>query len=233
MQKLKRVNEKTWSYLAKFESTCWTKAHFSHGPKCDNLTNNMCVVWNAKIVNYRSKPILTMCEELWYYIMRKMTKYKQVLETHIGTQVAATQQKRLDDIMKGVRYWHPIWVGDDERRIFEVQQGSTKVSVNLSQNKCTCNAWQLTGIVTMTSLSSQGQANFQVPIPPIDRAKQPIIRPYKPPPFSRALHHRFHHLQQLEGSQLKQWQLPVRVLHQGCSNLFQILISSIQKKSDQ
>ncbi|RYQ99211.1 hypothetical protein Ahy_B07g087109 [Arachis hypogaea] len=25
------------------------------------------------------------------------------------------------------------------------------------------------------------------------------------PPFSRALHHRFHHLQQLEGSQLKQW----------------------------
>ncbi|XP_072086128.1 uncharacterized protein [Arachis hypogaea] len=148
MQRLKRINEEAWSYLAKFEPACWTKAHFSHGPKCDNLTNNMCEVWNAKIVNYRSKPILTMCEELRCYIMRRMTKYKQVLETHMGTQVAPTQQKRLDDIMKGVRYWHPIWVGDDERRIFEVQQGSTKVSVNLSQNKCTCNAWQLTGTIT-------------------------------------------------------------------------------------
>ncbi|XP_072094105.1 uncharacterized protein [Arachis hypogaea] len=136
MQKLKRINEEAWSYLAKFEPTCWTKVYFSHGPKCDNLTNNTCEVWNAKIVNYRSKPILTICEELRCYIMRRMIKYKQVLETHIGTQVAPAKQKRLDDIMKGVRYWHPVWVGDDERRIFEVQQGSTKVSVNLSQNKC-------------------------------------------------------------------------------------------------
>ncbi|XP_072074904.1 uncharacterized protein [Arachis hypogaea] len=136
MKKLKRINEEAWSYLEKFEPACWTKAHFSHGPKCDNLTNNMCEVWNAKIVNYRSKPILTMCEELRCYIMRRMTKYKQVLETYIGTEIAPTQQKRFDDIMKDVRYWQPVWVGDDERRVFEVQQGSKKLSVNLSTNKC-------------------------------------------------------------------------------------------------
>ncbi|QHN99670.1 uncharacterized protein DS421_13g399850 [Arachis hypogaea] len=152
MMKLKRINEDAWSYLAKFDPACWTKAHFSHGPKCDNLTNNMCEVWNEKIVNYRSKLILTMCEELRCYIMRRMTKYKQVLETYVGTEVAPTQQKRLDDIMKDVRYWQPVWVGDDERRIFEIQQGSKKLSVNLSLNKCTCNAWQLTGLPRVHAL---------------------------------------------------------------------------------
>ncbi|RYR59262.1 hypothetical protein Ahy_A05g025112 [Arachis hypogaea] len=39
--------------------------------------------------------------------------------------------------MKGVRYWHPIWVGDDERQIFEVQQKSTMVFVNLLKRQLT------------------------------------------------------------------------------------------------
>ncbi|XP_020973267.1 uncharacterized protein LOC110269800 [Arachis ipaensis] len=70
-------------------------------------------------------------------------------------------------------------------------------SVNVNAHQIlseTPNSGLMPNVVTMTSPSSQGQANFQVPIPPSARAKQPIIRPYKPPPFSRALHHRFHHL---------------------------------------
>ncbi|KAL4343867.1 hypothetical protein AHAS_Ahas11G0121300 [Arachis hypogaea] len=43
MKKLKRINEEAWSYLEKFEPACWTKAYFSHRPKCDNLSNNMCL----------------------------------------------------------------------------------------------------------------------------------------------------------------------------------------------
>ncbi|XP_025611738.1 uncharacterized protein [Arachis hypogaea] len=154
IKKLKRINEEAWSYLEKFEPACWTKAHFSHGPKCDNLTNNMFEVWNEKMVNYRSKSILTMCEELWCYIMRRMTKYKQVLETHIGTEIAPTQQKSLDDIMKDIRYWRLVWVGDDERRVFEVQQGSKKLSINLSTNKYTCKTWQLTGLPCVHALAT-------------------------------------------------------------------------------
>ncbi|XLU99463.1 hypothetical protein S245_013803, partial [Arachis hypogaea] len=48
------------------------KAYFSHEPKVNNLTNNMCEVFNAKIVNYRSKLILTICEEIRCYLMRRM-----------------------------------------------------------------------------------------------------------------------------------------------------------------
>ncbi|XP_072066674.1 uncharacterized protein [Arachis hypogaea] len=64
MDKLKSMNQPAWEYLSRFRESAWTKNQFSHYLKVDNITNNMCEVWNAKIVEYRSKPILTMCENL-------------------------------------------------------------------------------------------------------------------------------------------------------------------------
>ncbi|RYR71111.1 hypothetical protein Ahy_A02g005404 [Arachis hypogaea] len=59
-------------------------------------------------------------------------------------------------------------------------------SVNVNAHQVlseTPNSGLMPNVVTITSPSLQGQANFQVPIPPSARAKQPIIRPYKPPPI--------------------------------------------------
>ena len=55
----------------------------------------MCEVWNAKILNYRSKPILALCEELRCYIMRKMVGYKTVLSTYFR-RITPIQEKKLD-----------------------------------------------------------------------------------------------------------------------------------------
>ena len=104
----------------------------------------MCEVWNAKIVNYRSKPILTMCEQVRCYIMRKMVRHKIVLGTYIG-KVAPVQQKRLDKQKLQSNHWHSVWTGDDDHARFEVHHHSTKLAVNLNQHTCTCNLWQLTG----------------------------------------------------------------------------------------
>ncbi|KAL4365385.1 hypothetical protein AHAS_Ahas07G0100800 [Arachis hypogaea] len=97
-----------------------------------------------------------------------MTKYKQVLETYVGTELAPIQQKRLDNIIKGVKYYHPIWVGDDERMVFEVQQGLKKFSVHLGNNKCTCNTWQLIGLPCVHALAAIARRG--------DRAK-PYVHP--------------------------------------------------------
>ncbi|XP_016164212.1 uncharacterized protein LOC107606692 [Arachis ipaensis] len=96
MELVKKVNKDAWEYLQKFDPGAWTKAYFSHGPKCDNITNNMCEVWNAKIVEYREKPILTMCEEFRSYIMRKMAGNKHRLRKCKG-KLAPIQQLRLDE----------------------------------------------------------------------------------------------------------------------------------------
>ncbi|XP_015960341.1 uncharacterized protein LOC107484239 [Arachis duranensis] len=94
MEKMKKINLGAWEYLQRFDPALWTKAYFSHGPKVDNITNNMCEVWNAKIIEYRGKPILTMCEDLRCYLMRKMATHKKKLESYSG-QLAPVQQKKL------------------------------------------------------------------------------------------------------------------------------------------
>ncbi|XP_025617130.1 uncharacterized protein [Arachis hypogaea] len=51
MEKLKQISVPAWEYLDRFDPAAWSKAFFSPGPKVDNITNNMCEVWNAKILH--------------------------------------------------------------------------------------------------------------------------------------------------------------------------------------
>ncbi|XP_020969959.1 uncharacterized protein LOC110268300 [Arachis ipaensis] len=132
--------------MMRFPPSCWSKSHFSHGPKVDNITNNMCEVWNAKIVGYREKPILTLCEELRCYIMQKMANHKRKLAKYNG-KLAPVQQIKLEQIvMPESIKWNAVWNGDNDKAIYEVQKNSHKVGVNLKEHTCTCNVWQLTGL---------------------------------------------------------------------------------------
>lgn len=74
--------------IAKFEGPwpkeAWTKAYFSTVPKVDNICNNTFEVFNAKIVQYRNKHILTMLEEIRCYIMRTMATHKVKLSEKLG-----------------------------------------------------------------------------------------------------------------------------------------------------
>ncbi|XP_020969488.1 uncharacterized protein LOC110267964 [Arachis ipaensis] len=144
MEKLKGINQGAWEYLSKFEPATWVKAYFSHGPKVDNLTNNMCEVFNSKIVSYRSKPILTMCEEIRCYLMRRMVKHKELLSDYTG-KLAPVQQKRMERLIRPSNKWRADWTGDDARKRFEVTRKATKVDVDLIRQTCSCNKWQLTG----------------------------------------------------------------------------------------
>ncbi|XP_029143991.1 uncharacterized protein [Arachis hypogaea] len=130
MQRLKRMNEDAWAYLAKLDPGCWTKSKFSHYPKLDNITNNMTEVWNAKIVYYRGKPILTMLEELKCYIMRRMAQHKKALSMYTSI-VAPVQQKRMEAIMKDTKHWTSQWTGHNARQVFEVQMHNKKLGVHL------------------------------------------------------------------------------------------------------
>ncbi|XP_020963561.1 uncharacterized protein LOC110265115 [Arachis ipaensis] len=146
MEKLKNINQGAWEYLQRFDPAVWAKAYFSHGPKVDNITNNMCEVWNAKIVEYRGRPILTMIDDLRCYVMRKMALHKKKLENHTG-KLAPVQHKRLEEFIKPkASKWRAIWAGDSDRVLFEVHRQGHKVGVNLAQRTCTCNVWQLTGM---------------------------------------------------------------------------------------
>jgi hypothetical protein len=45
--------------------------------------NNVCEVFNAKILNYIGKPILTLAEEVRCYVMRKKNHNKMKLDGRV------------------------------------------------------------------------------------------------------------------------------------------------------
>lgn len=144
MERVRRKNEKAWEYLNKWPKESWTKAYFSEWPKIDNICNNPCEVFNAKIVKYRGKPIITMLEEVRCYIMRTISNNKLKLASRGGI-LCPIQQSRLEKEKIESNKWTPTWAGDGDGMRFEVRSSHTTVDVNLTAHTCTCRFWQLTG----------------------------------------------------------------------------------------
>ncbi|RZB80566.1 hypothetical protein D0Y65_030320 [Glycine soja] len=97
MERLKVKNEKAWRYLGKWPKEAWTKAYFSTECKTDNITNNVCEGFNASILKYRAKPILSLAEEIRCYIMRTMSSNKLKLLNRQGP-LCPIQHSRLDKL---------------------------------------------------------------------------------------------------------------------------------------
>ncbi|XP_072056231.1 uncharacterized protein [Arachis hypogaea] len=145
MMRLKEINNAAWEYLDRLDPKTWTKAHFSEWPKVDNVTNNNCETFNDKILKYRGKPIITMLEEVRVHIIRVMARNKKSLSGYVGS-VAPRQLSRLEREKEESNKWNPTWAGDDNGKIYEVKKHPTKVTVDLGNQKCTCQFWQLTGL---------------------------------------------------------------------------------------
>ncbi|RYQ82832.1 hypothetical protein Ahy_B10g101400 [Arachis hypogaea] len=143
MKKIKKINEEAWNYLNKWPMDSWTKSAFSHAPKLDNICNNACEVFNARIKEARAKPIITLLKEVRIFVMRTIAKNKVKLANHVK-KLPPMVQSRLDKIRKESKSWMPIWTGDDEYEKFEVHGHPTNMVVDLGKRLCTYQFWMLT-----------------------------------------------------------------------------------------
>ncbi|KAL5130406.1 hypothetical protein HKD37_12G033480 [Glycine soja] len=104
----------------------WTKAYFSKNCKVDSITNNNCESFNAKILRFRNKPILSLCEDIRTYIMHKMTSAKLKMAARLGPLVPI-QQSRLEKEKVESNKWTANWVGDPDGTRFEVCHHETRI----------------------------------------------------------------------------------------------------------
>ncbi|XP_072052700.1 uncharacterized protein [Arachis hypogaea] len=153
MKRVKVINEQAWQYLEKWSKEAWSKAYFSEDPKNDNICNNACESFNAKIKHERTKPILTLAEEVRRIIMKSMVDNKLKLSTYQGI-LPPVQQSRLEAMTKLSSRWSPQWCGDDKEELFEVHGWPTNMVVDLGKHTCTCRFWQLTGMACMHAISA-------------------------------------------------------------------------------
>ncbi|XP_061359856.1 uncharacterized protein LOC133303900 [Gastrolobium bilobum] len=74
-----------------------------------------------------------------------MAAHKRILQTFRG-KIAPAQQKRLDQLKVASNSWTPTWTENLVQDLYEVSGKGQRVGVNLTQQSCSCNVWQLTGL---------------------------------------------------------------------------------------
>lgn len=161
-QQLKSINEAAWSYLNKFPPQTWTRAAFRAVSKNWALLNNMCEQFNATIVKFRGKPILTMLEEIRTYLMNKMNNSRSFMARYKGPISPSTQTK-LEQAKKNSNFWNPLWAGDEDGSKFQVQhilRFNAKYVVDLKEFTCSCKEWDLTGIPCAHVVACLGHNNL-------------------------------------------------------------------------
>lgn len=82
MKEIKSISEEAFKYLIQIPPRHWSKAFFTHGPKCDTLVNNMSETFNSTIITARGKPIVTNLEEIRVYLMERWERNRQKIEKY-------------------------------------------------------------------------------------------------------------------------------------------------------
>jgi hypothetical protein len=93
MEQIKVLNKDAYGHLKGIKAKHWSKHDFSQIPKCDMQLNNLCEVFNSKIVEARDKPILTMCEMIRKYLMTRIVKNGEQMANYRGPICPRAQDK--------------------------------------------------------------------------------------------------------------------------------------------
>ena len=78
MEELKVVSKEAYDYLIQRNPNTWSRAFFSLENKCPNFENGICESFNRAILVQRTKPIITMLEDIRLYVMQRLVAMNRI-----------------------------------------------------------------------------------------------------------------------------------------------------------
>lgn len=143
MDEIKQLSPEAYDYLLQRDPNSWSRAFFSLETKCASFENGICESFNRAILEQRTKPLITMLEDIRLYVMQRLVSMNRVARKWEDT-VTPSVRKRLNFMMDfQKRYWDVIPSGFQE---LEVRSGNEAFGVNITTRKCMCRMWELSGI---------------------------------------------------------------------------------------
>ena len=106
------------------------------------LLNNICEVFNGKLVDGRDKPIITCLEFIREYMMKRICNVIKVQQKAPGPLTPAAQ-KIMEKNEAAATDYHVLWNGDDKYQVQGPWQDQQVV--DMGQRDCSCRKWELTG----------------------------------------------------------------------------------------
>ncbi|GJW05626.1 mutator type transposase [Tanacetum coccineum] len=143
MEKLKEFSKEAYEWLNLIPPQHWSRSHFSVRAKSDVLLNNMCEVFNGKLVGGRDKPIISTLEFAREYLMKRIVNVNKLIDKCDGP-LTPTATKILRANSNQARKYTVVSAGDG---LYQVSgPWDDQVVVNVVARTCTCRRWELTGI---------------------------------------------------------------------------------------
>ncbi|XP_043714856.1 uncharacterized protein LOC122663231 [Telopea speciosissima] len=142
MNAMKSLNKEAHDWLMKNPVSAWTRHAFDHRIKSDHVANNMTESFNQWIGQSRSKPILTLIDEIRLRLMGRLHKRDEMGVSFVD-RVTPQMKKRLDIVQSESRFCIVYPASTNQ---FEVQDGRYKFVVNLENSYCDCGVWSATGL---------------------------------------------------------------------------------------
>ncbi|PWA76341.1 hypothetical protein CTI12_AA235510 [Artemisia annua] len=127
MDEMKVVNQEAYDYLIQRNPNSWSRAFFCLESKCPNFENGICESFNRAILVQRTKPIITMLEDIILYVMQRlvaMNRTARLWEDTITPSIRKRLNKMIEfqlrDLVQGVHDWY------SQQKWFEAYQFSIR-----------------------------------------------------------------------------------------------------------
>ncbi|KAD3337143.1 hypothetical protein E3N88_32663 [Mikania micrantha] len=143
MEELKEMNEGCYKWLSQIPPVHWTRSHFTGRAKSDVLLNNLCEVFNSRLVDGRDKPIITALEFVREYLMKRIVNVGKLIKKSDGL-LTPTVTKKFEIIKKQAAKLTVKWNGGSKYQVtgFNGEQ----YVVDVVEKVCSCRNWELLSI---------------------------------------------------------------------------------------
>ncbi|KAL4282369.1 hypothetical protein GQ457_03G013340 [Hibiscus cannabinus] len=155
LQKLEKLGPTSTEDLLQIPVQHWAKAYFSARSTCDVVDNSMAKAFNAWILDARCKPIISLLEDIRIMVMSRL-HVKRTWASKWRTNISPKALEILEHNVEQSTHCRLVWNGDGG---FEVQHGKDQHIVDMKQLKCTCRAWELSGIPCCHAICAMYQEN--------------------------------------------------------------------------
>ncbi|CAI9282986.1 unnamed protein product [Lactuca saligna] len=135
--------EEACEWLRKIPPKHWARSHFTGRAISDILLNNLCEVFNSKIIKGRDKPIIGCLEYIRQYLMKRICNVMKVMDKAKGP-LTPTATTILDVNKSHASHYIARWNGGEKYQVTGAWQDQHVVDVR--NNTCTCRKWELIGI---------------------------------------------------------------------------------------
>ncbi|CAI9300107.1 unnamed protein product [Lactuca saligna] len=143
MHQFSSYDVEAYNWLKQIPPQHWARSHFTGRAVSDMLLNNLCEVFNSKLIEGRDKPLISCLEYIREYMMKRICNVIKVQKKCVGP-LTPSATKIMEKNVNWASQYTVRWNGSDKYQVQGPWQDQHVV--DMVERVCSCRKWELTGL---------------------------------------------------------------------------------------